>query len=421
MVIDQLTQRPKLRTLVPDGPEGILRPNQARATAAHPAFSAVADLPKNLADQVPFLLEEGQRAWEAGEFSTAEEYFRKSISVVRSAGLPKSWQALGATYLAELYDETYRVSEARQLYRTAVDWLETSECLTVGEIELRYKCQNNLACLLKAHEDYAASEEHFVRAINVLEADLPEAWEHRSILYNNLGALYHASAYFDAALQMHGRALEYTAKIKPEPKVYVIKLFRNLALAAIFAKKPDVALKHLEEAHQRAEACPEFPSESLVELLITESSTRYNQNDLAGAENFCIRAISLAQQGQSRGNGLLPVLYGNLGCIYAQAGLFEQSREMFEDAHLLRLANLNTTDEELRLSHHNLAVLAEKLNDQESVRRHRRQMNLIQQRQHQKTANSSASVVETLIYHSPAALPPSLALPLGQNPIGLKM
>jgi tetratricopeptide (TPR) repeat protein len=427
MVTNKLTHRAKLRTLVLEGPDGVIRAKAPVLKTGGTNRPGITDRdgPRDLVERVPFLLDEGIRSWESGDFSMAEDFFRKSLVAVRSAGLSKSWQALSATYLAELYDETYRISEARQLYRSAVTWLDEATQLSLSEIELRYKCQNNLACLLKANEEYAASEGYFVQAINVLEADLPDAWEHRSVLYQNLGALYHSASYFDAALEMHRRALEYARKIQPEPMVYRIKLHRNLALAAIFAKQPELALQHLEQAHQLAEHCPEFPSESLVELLITEASTRYRQNDLAGAENFCIRAISLAQQGPTRGNSLLPVLYSNLGCVYAKAGLPEQSREMFEDAHLLRLANLNTTDEELRASHYNLALLSEQLKDTESSARHRRQMEHISQRMQQqgRTPNAQAAVPfsEQLIYHEPTALPPAIASPLGLAPIGLQL
>jgi tetratricopeptide (TPR) repeat protein len=418
MASDLLLNRPKIRTLVL-GAGGT--PQVSGVGATH--ISVIeSDLPKNPEDQVLYLQQQGLLAWESADFSMAEELFRKSLVAVRTAGMSKSWQALSATYLAELYDETYRVSEARQLYRTAVEWLDLSECKTAGEIELRYKCQNNLACLLKANENYMESEAHFVKAINVLEADLPDSYAHRFVLYNNLGALYHAAAYFEAALKMHGRALEFAEKVRPLPQVDLIKLHRNMALAALFAKQTDLALEHLEAAQKAAEKCPDFASEGLVELLITEASTRFTTNDLVGAEAFCIRAISLAQLGPKRGNGLLPLLYSNLGCVYAKAGHFEQSREMLEDAHLMRLANLSTTDEELRASHHNLALLAGQLGDSESAQRHQLQVEHLNARLHQHASNrSTQSVADNLIFHAPAAFEPTVAQPLGVRPIGLAL
>ena len=419
MASDLLPNRPKLRTIVLGSGQGV--PRGVNSAPVQISFIE-RDMPQDPVDQVLYLQDQGLQAWEGADFSLAEDLFRKSLVAVRKAGMSKSWQALSATYLAELYDETYRVSEARQLYRTAVEWLDLSECKSPAEIELRYKCQNNLACLLKSNENYAESEAHFVRAINVLEADLPEAYGHRFVLYNNLGALYHAAAYFDAALHMHGRALEFAQKVRPVPMVEVIKLHRNLALAALFAKRTEQALEHLEAAQKAAEQCPDFTSEGLVELLITEASTRFGTNDLVGAEAFCIRAISLAQLGQKRGNGLLPLLYSNLGCVYAKAGHFEQSREMFEDAHLMRLANLSTSDEELRASHHNLALLSEQLGDTEAAKRHRHQVEHLNARLQGNTkVRLAASVADSLIFHAPAAFQPTVPQPLGVRPIGLTL
>jgi tetratricopeptide (TPR) repeat protein len=332
------------------------------------------------AERMTGLHDEAMLAAREGRFGSAETALADMVLIAEGHQW-RDWEMLGWALLGELHGSRGRLLDAVSAYRTALD---------VGKLghnvpsELSYKCWNNLGCLLKQGDELGESEEQFVQAVNALEQQAPSRWLHRSMLYNNLGALYHTAGYFGEALEMHERALEYCGQLQTAPARLKAELHRNAALARYFANEADQAVGHFEQARQHTQlaAMDQYlASELLVELSLAESCAHMASKNYSQAEKRLLEAITECQRHGGRVTSMLPIIYTNLAVTYARAGLPLPARDLMEDAHLMRLSNLSTPTVDLAQSHWNLALLNHWLEDAPEASRHlQRWQNHVQRR-----------------------------------------
>ena len=118
---------------------------------------------------------------------------------------------------------------------------------------------NNLGFLAKAAKDVDAAETHFLRALEILHAQLGAGHEETAAVSNNLGALYHSAGYFEQAREMHMMALEARRSLFGEQHPDTAQSHNNLALALLETGDRTWARKHFEKALEGFEALgPEY-------------------------------------------------------------------------------------------------------------------------------------------------------------------
>jgi len=182
---------------------------------------------------------------ELGQFDEARDDYRQGIDQLQNRPdrldqVGRLHAALGAAYDA-----------LEQPERAANHWEKATSCFEQHEppLELDVAAMaNNLGFLKKSAGDYDAAETYFLRALEILHAQLGPDHEETATVTGNLGALYHASGYFEQAREMHMIALESRRNILGEDHPDTAQSHNNLALALAATGDRAWARRHFENA-----------------------------------------------------------------------------------------------------------------------------------------------------------------------------
>ncbi|KAB2641827.1 MAG: tetratricopeptide repeat protein [Verrucomicrobia bacterium] len=135
--------------------------------------------------------------------------------------------------------------------RAADHWREAMNCFERHEPPLLLDVAalaNNLGFLAKATNDLDTAESYFLKALEILHAQLGQDHEETAAVSNNLGALYLAAKYHEQAREMHMMALETRRKLFGDEHPDTAQSHNNLALALLETGDRSWARRHFEKA-----------------------------------------------------------------------------------------------------------------------------------------------------------------------------
>ncbi|QTN31827.1 tetratricopeptide repeat protein [Akkermansiaceae bacterium] len=158
----------------------------------------------------------------------------------RIAQVGRLYALLGAAF-----DGQGRSEEVTRAWQAAVEYFEKHEpplLLDVAAIT------NNLGFIAKASGDLDAAEDHFLKSLEIMHAELGQNHEETAAVSNNLGAVYLAAGYLDQAREMHMMALETRRELFGENHPDTAQSHNNLALALLKTGDRNWARKHFEKA-----------------------------------------------------------------------------------------------------------------------------------------------------------------------------
>lgn len=108
--------------------------------------------------------------------------------------------------------------------------------------------RNNLGFISKAAGDFETAENHFLKSLEIMMAQVGQKNEETASVCNNLGAVYLAAGYVEQARGMHMMALETRRELFGESHPDTAQSHNNLALALLKTGDRTWARRHFEKA-----------------------------------------------------------------------------------------------------------------------------------------------------------------------------
>lgn len=215
----------------------------ARSAAAK-AREAAADPAK-----IPALVQALQLVGDAQrdtDAAAAESAYREAITSAEGTELPVGMLANVRMNLATLLDFSGREEESVSFYEDAITDFEALD--TKDSKEIAAQLRNNLAMTYKGLGKFALAEQHYLRALETLEANHGRNSEAVATLFNNLGGLYYVAGFPDQAKDMFADALAVRQNVLGPDHRDVAQAHSNLATACHELRDNAAAQEHFEKA-----------------------------------------------------------------------------------------------------------------------------------------------------------------------------
>lgn len=242
----------------------------ARSAAAKAREAAAADPAK-----LPALVQALQLVGDAlrdTDITAAEAAYREAMSAVEGREVPVGTLANVRMNLATLLDFSDRAEQATSFYEDAITDFETLGTKDCKEVAAQLR--NNLAMTYKDLGKYALAEQHYLRALETLEANHGRNSETVATLFNNLGGLYYVAGFPDQAKDMFSDALEVRTVVLGAAHRDTAQAHSNLGTAchelgdnATARQHFDTALSILEAQIQDERRSFEATSQDYIALL----------------------------------------------------------------------------------------------------------------------------------------------------------
>ena len=182
---------------------------------------------------------------ETGKYEEAAEDLKHAIDQLDNR--PDCIAQVGRLYamLGAAYDGQERPAKAAEAWQNAVVFFEKHEPPLLMDVAA---IRNNLGFVAKADGDLDVAEDHFLRSLQIMHAEVGVKHEETASVSNNLGAVYLAAGYFDQAREMHMMALEARRELFGENHPDTAQSHNNLALALLKTGDRAWARRHFERA-----------------------------------------------------------------------------------------------------------------------------------------------------------------------------
>ena len=182
---------------------------------------------------------------ELGNFELSREDYRQAIDQLQER--PDRFDQIGRLHagLGAAYDGLGREEQAVAHWENSIDCFERHEPPLLLDIAA---IANNLGFIAKAAGDLDTAESYFLRALEILHAQLGQEHEQTATVSSNLGALYQAASFFEQSREMHMIALETRRRLLGEEHPDTAQSHNNLALALLDTGDREWARKHFEKA-----------------------------------------------------------------------------------------------------------------------------------------------------------------------------
>ena len=188
---------------------------------------------------------------ELGQHENAIEDLKHAIDQLENR--PDKIAQVGRLYalLGAAYDGMGQQDDASSAWQTAVAYFEKHEPPLLLDVAAM---TNNLGFNAKAGGDLDGAEDHFLKSLEIMHAEIGQKHEETAAVSNNLGAVYLAAGYLDQAREMHMMALDTRRELFGENHPDTAQSHNNLALALLKTGDRTWARKHFEKALSGFEA-----------------------------------------------------------------------------------------------------------------------------------------------------------------------
>ena len=184
--------------------------------------------------------------------AAAESAYRWAIRSAAGHELPVGTLANVRMNLATLLDFSDRAEQATSFYEEAIADFEAIGSKDAKEIAAQLR--NNLAMTYKDLGKYALAEQHYLRALETLEANHGRNSETVATLFNNLGGLYYVAGFPDQAKDMFTDALDVRTIVLGAAHRDTAQAHSNLGTACHELQDNAAAKQHFETALSILEA-----------------------------------------------------------------------------------------------------------------------------------------------------------------------
>ena len=220
-------------------------PISTAQSAAAKAREAVSSDPASFVTFVSALQTLGD-ALRDSDIVGAEAAYREAITAADGREIKVGTLANVRMNLATLLDFSDREDDAAPFYEDAITDFETLD--TQDSREVAAQLRNNLAMSYKGLGKYALAEQHYLRALETLEAKHGRNSEAVATLFNNLGGLYYVAGFPDQAKDMFADALTVRIQVLGENHRDTAQAYSNLAASCHELRENDDAKAHFEKA-----------------------------------------------------------------------------------------------------------------------------------------------------------------------------
>ena len=182
---------------------------------------------------------------ETGNAEGAEAALKEALELAELCGADTRWLASLRTSLATLLDFSQREADAAPLYEQAiVDY----ESLEPPASEVSAQLRNNVAMIYKGLGKFSLAEQHYLKALEILESSPEANPESVAALYNNLGGLYYTAGFAEQAKSMFTQSLTARLELLGETHPDVAQSYCNLATVCHELSDNEAAEAHFEES-----------------------------------------------------------------------------------------------------------------------------------------------------------------------------
>lgn len=182
---------------------------------------------------------------ETGNAEGAEAALKEALETAERCGADTRWLASLRTGLATLLDFSQREADAAPLYEQAIlDY----ESLTPPADEVSAQLRNNVAMIYKGLGKFSLAEQHYLKALEILEKNAEANPESVAALYNNLGSLYYTAGFAEQAKSMFTQSLAARLELLGETHPDVAQSYCNLATVCHELSDNEAAEAHFEES-----------------------------------------------------------------------------------------------------------------------------------------------------------------------------
>lgn len=178
--------------------------------------------------------------------AAAEAAYRDAITSAEGRELTVGALAGVRMNLATLLDFSGRENDATPFYEDAITDFEVLDTRETRETAAQLR--NNLAMSYKSLGKYALAEQHYLRALETLEANHGRNSEAVATLFNNLGGLYYVAGFPDQARDMFADSLEVRSAVLGADHRDTAQAHSNLATASHELGENATARQHYETA-----------------------------------------------------------------------------------------------------------------------------------------------------------------------------
>lgn len=220
-------------------------PKDAALEAVEKARADAAGDPAKREDLVTALADLARNRQDSGDIKEAEALLSEALETAKEAGLTKA--TLGPLHmrLATLLDFNQQEARSVPSYEKAIACYEE---MTPPDEDTAAHLRNNLAMIFKGIGKFALAEQHYLKALEILENKHGRSSEFTATLFNNLGGLYLTAGFPDQAREIIQDALDVRQELLGPDHPDVAQSFCNLAGAAHELGKNDLAVQHYESA-----------------------------------------------------------------------------------------------------------------------------------------------------------------------------
>lgn len=182
---------------------------------------------------------------ETGNVEGAEAALKEALEMAETSGADTAWRASLRTSLATLLDFSQREADAVPLYEQAI---ADYESLQPPAEEISAQLRNNLAMIYKGLGKFALAEQHYLKALEILEKHAGVEPEAVAALYNNLGGLYYTAGFAEQAKDMFTQGLNARLELLGDTHPDVAQSYSNLATVCHELGDNEAAEAHFEES-----------------------------------------------------------------------------------------------------------------------------------------------------------------------------
>jgi tetratricopeptide (TPR) repeat protein len=182
---------------------------------------------------------------ELGQFEPAREDYRQAIDQLEDRA--DRFDQIGRIHagLGAAYDGLAREELAVKHWEIAMGFFEKNQPPLMLDVAAM---ANNLGFIAKSAGKLDRAENHFLRALEIVHAQLGQDHEQTATVSSNLGALYQAAGFFEQSREMHMIALETRRNLLGEEHPDTAQSHNNLALALLNTGDRSWARRHFEKS-----------------------------------------------------------------------------------------------------------------------------------------------------------------------------
>ncbi|PSJ71770.1 hypothetical protein C7N43_37645 [Sphingobacteriales bacterium UPWRP_1] len=333
----------------------------ARLTLSFLLFLSVANvlfaqpIPKDLDEQISYYLQEGDKAYKAGDYVGAIANFEKLLEIVgKQYGKNSPDYATLVNSLAFLYYSMGNYVQAEPLYKEALSIRKT----VLGEAHPDYAASLIGLALLYTHMgNYAQAEPLYKEALAINKKVLGEDHPSYATSLNNLAGLYEIMGNFIQAEPMYKQAIAIKKKAWGEDHPDYTIYLNNLA--GLYDKMGNYGLA--EPMYKQAIAnCKKTLGEEHPNYAILLGNLAGLYKDIgnyAQAELLYNQSLAIMKKVLKEEHPHFATSLNNLASLYKSMGNYAQAEQMFQQAISIKKKVLNEEHPSYAASLNNLARL----------------------------------------------------------------